>query len=239
MSGRSIAMWSGPRNISTAMMRAWENRADTQVIDEPFYAHFLHHTGLDHPMADQVIAQGETSWPAVVEHIRQVPAEGIFYQKHITTHWLEHYSTDWLDNLSHVFLIRDPAPVIASYTNKRASLIAADLGYQQQAALFDLVKTRTGAIPVVVESSRFLTDPETQLQTLCTALDVPFDNAMLNWPAGARATDGVWGEHWYDAVNQSTGFAPPRNSQPQLSDWQEEIADSCRPYYDVLLEHAV
>lgn len=221
------------------MMRAWENRSDTQVVDEPFYAHFLHHTKLDHPMADQVIKQGETNWRAVVERMSQVPAEGIFYQKHITTHWLEHYSVDWLDNLSHVFLIRNPAPVVASYALKRTTLTATDLGYQQQAVLFDLIETMSGAKPVVIDSHRFLADPGEQLRRLCDVLEITFEPAMLQWPAGSRVTDGVWGQHWYDAVNQSTGFGPPRVDTPALSDWQLEVENSCRPYYEALRVHAL
>ena len=201
-------MWSGPRNISTAMMRAWENRADTQVIDEPFYAHFLAHTGLDHPMRDAVIAHGNTDWRAVAEHLSTPPQTGIFYQKHITTHWLEHFSADWLAAMDHVFLIRRPEAVAASYANKRSSMTASDLGYYQQAFLFDHVKQSLGAPPLVVDSDRFLLDPAAQLQTLCARLNIPFDHHMLQWPAGSRSTDGLWGEHWYDAVNRSTCFKP-------------------------------
>ena len=232
-------MWSGPRNISTAMMRAWENRTDTQVIDEPFYSHFLHHTGLDHPMADAVISHGETDWRKIVQRISQVPEHGIVYQKQITTHWLEHYSVDWLDNLSHVFLIRDPAPVVASYASKRPALTASDLGYQQQAALFDLVSTKSADRPIVIDSHLFLQDPQAQLKQLCTMLQIPFQSSMLKWPSGSRQSDGIWGEHWYDAVNQSTGFGQPRTAPPQLTEHQQAIAALCQPYYDALKRFAI
>ena len=239
--GRCIAMWSGPRNLSTAMMRAWENRADTRVVDEPFYAHFLHATGLDHPMADAVVAAGETDWRAVVERLVAPPTSGYFYQKHITTHWLEHFDTGWLDALEHVFLIREPEPVVASYAAKRGAGTAADLGYPQQAALFDHVSASGGEAPPVIDGTRFLDDPEDQLRTLCARLDVPFDPAMLAWPAGPRASDGLWGAHWYDTVVRSTGFAAgPRTTRDvALSDAERRTADTCRPYYEALRRHAI
>lgn len=239
MSGRCIAMWSGPRNISTAMMRAWENRDDTVVVDEPFYAHYLHDTGLHHPMRDAVIASGETDWQTVVQSLVVAPDEGIFYQKHIATHWLPHFSTQWLDSLDHVFLIREPEPVVASYSIKRDKPTATDLGYQQQGYLFDLLHERNGTPPAVIDSRRFLADPRGQLQALCSRLAITFDENMLSWPAGARESDGVWGQHWYDAVNRSTGFAPPRSSSVVLDSHQQIIADDCQPYYEKLREYAV
>ena len=208
--GRCIAMWSGPRNLSTAMLRAWENRADTRVVDEPFYAHFLDATGLDHPMAAEVVAAGDTDWRRVAARLATPPARGIFYQKHITTHWQPYFTLDWLDTIEHAFLIREPEPVVASYAIKRGAMTASDLGYAQQGALFDAIAERRGEAPPVIDSRRFLADPEGQLRTLCARLGVAFDRAMLAWPAGRRDSDGVWGEHWYDAVIRSTGFGPPQ-----------------------------
>ena len=241
-SGRIVAMWSGPRNISTAMMRAWENRADTSVVDEPFYAHFLASTGLDHPMREDVIAAGETDWRDVVERIVAPPAPGrIHYQKHIATHWLEHFTTDWLGALDHAFLIREPEPVVASYAAKRGAPTPADLGYVQQAALFDHLAARSsGGPPPVVDSARFLADPEGQLRTLCERLGIAFDPAMLAWPPGARDSDGVWGAHWYDAVVRSTGFAAPRAPERvELDAAGRRVAQVCRPYYEALARHAI
>jgi len=240
--GRCIAMWSGPRNLSTAMMRAWENRADTCVVDEPFYAHFLHATGLDHPMREAVIAAGDTDWRRVVERLVTPPDTGLFYQKHITTHWQADFSIDWLSGLSHAFLIRAPEPVAASYARKRKGGTPADLGYPQQAALFDAVASMRGEPPPVIDGERFLRDPEGQLRTLCDRLDVAFDPAMLAWPAGPRDSDGVWGAHWYDAVNRSGGFAPPSTapeSADDLAPGQRRVAEACRPYYEALLHHAL
>lgn len=239
MNGLCLAMWSGPRNISTAMMRAWENRADTVVVDEPFYAHFLDHTGIDHPMREQIIAAGETDWRKIVDSLVMKPATGVYYQKHITTHWMEHFSVDWLEPLEHVFLIREPAPVVASYAIKRMALTATDLGYVQQAALFDQVTSIKGTAPLVIDSQRFLQDPAAHLQTVCDALAINFDPAMLSWPAGLRDSDGIWSEHWYDAVRQSTGFAPYQPKTVVLDTHQQRIADCCQPYYDAMKAFAI
>lgn len=221
------------------MMRSWGNRSDTIVVDEPFYAHFLHHTGLDHPMREQVIATGEIRWQVVAEQMQQRPDEGIFYQKHIATHWLEHFTHDWLYQLEHVFLIREPEPVVASYANKREAVTASDVGYAQQAALFDIVTQQQGSRPLVIDSKRFLADPSSQLKSICAALAIPFEPAMLSWPAGPQASDGVWGAHWYDAVNQSTGFSAARSMVPELDAHQRSIAQSCRPFYEAMAQYAL
>jgi len=232
-------MWSGPRNISTAMMRSWENRSDTEVVDEPFYAHFLNHTGLEHPMFETIIANGEIDAQKVVKCLSRKPQAGLFYQKHITTHWLEHYPTDWLSNLDHVFLIREPESVAASYAVKRGDLNASDLGYEQQIKLFQIIQQYKGAPPLVIDSKRFLNDPESHLRAICKALNISFEAAMLQWPMGSRLSDGIWGSHWYDAVNQSTGFNRPRKKVLTLNEEQQLIASNCRPYYEELLAFAL
>lgn len=239
MTGQCIAMWSGPRNISTAMMRAWENRTDTSVVDEPFYAHFLETTGIKHPLCERIVAEGETEWRKIAKQLTAQPSEGIFYQKHITTHWMNHFDYEWLDELEHVFLIREPEPVVASYAIKRINLTASDLGYSQQAELFDLIYRRTGRRPPVIDSRRFLLNPEIQLRALCNVLGIEFQANMLRWPAGSRASDGLWESHWYDAVKKSTGFGPSNTTQISLDEQQTDIAHNCRPYYDAMFEFAL
>lgn len=238
--GRCIAMWSGPRNISTAMMRAWENRADTIVIDEPFYAHYLEATGIQHPMASEIIAAGETDWRQVVKRITTSPATGVFYQKHIATHWMPYFDTSWLGKLDHVFLIRDPNAVVASYSNKREELTARDFGYAEQAMLFSLISDKQEKAPPVIDSARFLQDPASQLLSLCNALGLSFDEGMLSWPAGKRSSDGLWEAHWYDAVRKSTGFVSASDKPvPVLTAAQQDIADQCMPHYEALLKCAI
>ncbi len=236
-----IAAWSGPRNISTAMMRAWENRGDCAVSDEPLYAHYLQQTGLDHPGRGEVIAAGDTDWRRVVGALTTGPVpedRPLWYQKHMTHHLLPGMDTGWVHGLANVFLIRDPALVVASYVKSRASVVAEDIGLLQQAQLFDTVAQRLGRAPPVIDAERFLRDPAAQLQGLCSELGVDFSERMLAWPAGPRASDGVWAPHWYHAVWQSTGFEPWRERRVALAGDAALAAERCRPAYETLLRHA-
>ncbi|HUG25218.1 HAD family hydrolase [Piscinibacter sp.] len=235
-----IAAWSGPRNISTAMMRSWENRSDCAVSDEPLYAHYLQHTQLDHPGRDDVIAAGDTDWRRVVAALTTGPApdgRAVWYQKHMTHHLLPGMGVDWVHGLANVFLIRDPTLVVASYVKSRATVAAEDIGLLQQATLFDIVAQRLGHAPPVIDAERFLRDPQTQLKSLCKQLGVAFTERMLHWPAGPRASDGVWAPYWYEAVWKSTGFELPRERQVLLEGDAARAADACRPAYEMLLRH--
>jgi hypothetical protein len=237
-----IAAWSGPRNISTAMMRAWENRGDCAVSDEPLYAHYLQATQLDHPGRDEVIAAGDTDAARVVATLTTGPAPGgrpVWYQKHMTHHLLPGHDTGWVHGLHHVFLIRDPALVVASYVKSRASVVAEDIGLLQQAQLFDAVAQRLGQAPPVIDAERFLQAPEAQLRALCQRLGIAFTDRMLHWPAGPRASDGIWAPHWYDAVWASTGFEPWRDKRVPLLGDAARAADACRGAYEALLAHAM
>ena len=234
-----IAMWSGPRNISTAMMRAWENRPDTAVIDEPFYAHYLSATGSDHPGRDAVIAAYETDWRRVVDQITGPVPGGrrVFYQKHMTHHMLPGMDEDWLEGMANVFLIRDPGAVIASYARKRRSVTAGDIGIARQWQLFEAVRQRTGRPPPVIDAARVLADPAGVLARLCAILGLDFDARMLSWPAGPRPTDGIWARYWYHAVERSTGFQQAESVEPDLPPELQALADESRPIYEALLAH--
>lgn len=231
-----IAMWSGPRNISTAMMRAWENRADTAVIDEPFYAHYLLATGVDHPGRDEVLASQENDAAAVAAMLTGPIPDNlpIWYQKHMTQHMLPDMPLDWLDGVSNCFLIRHPAAVVASFTIQRPDAAAWELGFEQQARLFDHVCNRLGAAPPVIDASDVLKNPAGILGALCARLGIAFSPAMLEWPRGPRATDGVWAPHWYASVERSTGFAPYRDHEDRLSSFHRKLVDQCQPHYDRL-----
>ena len=231
-----IAMWSGPRNISTALMRAWENRADCTVWDEPLYGYYLAATGIPHPGADEVIAAQGSDAAAIIERcVGEVPGgRQIFYQKHMTLHLLPELPRDWLGRLSNCFLIREPEAVIASYSAVREEATLDDIGFVQQAELFDAVRAMTGTTPIVIDSREFLLDPDGMLRCLCDRLGVEFDRAMLHWPAGERDSDGVWGKYWYDSVWASTGFAPYRERSYDLAPRAAAIAAQARPYYEKL-----
>jgi hypothetical protein len=226
-----IAMWSGPRTVSTALMRAWENRPDTAVTDEPLYAFYLDRTGLDHPGRDQVIASQPTDWRVVLAGLARAPLPAgaeIGYAKHMTHHVLPEVDQGALAPFRHAHLIRDPRELLASYARVRAEPTVADLGLRQQAEIFE-----TFGGPVV-DSRDLLTDPEGILRALCRALAVPFDDRMLAWPAGPRDSDGVWAPYWYDSVLASTGFAPYRPPPVALPARLEPLAAQCQPYFDRL-----
>lgn len=237
--GLRIAMWSGPRNISTAMMRAWENREDTSVIDEPLYAHYLIETGVGHPGRDDVIAAQENDAAKVAAVLTGPIPDGktIWYQKHMTQHMLPDMPLGWLDQVSNCFLIREPERVAASFTIQRPDAAAWELGFEQQARVFDHVCDRLGHAPPVIDAADVLKDPRGTLGALCERLGIPFCERMLSWPPGPRASDGVWAPHWYAAVERSTGFAPYRPRHDKLSAFQQRLADACRPHYERLAAH--
>jgi hypothetical protein len=231
MSGARLAMWSGPRNISTALMRSWENRPDTRVVDEPLYAYYLQQTGLNHPVREEVIAAGEPDWERVVAELTApLPAGAVYYQKHMTHHLIPALPREWITELTNVLLIRDPAEVVASYVRSRADVVAEDIGLVQQTDLYDLLG---GDVPVI-DSADFLRDPAAYLGWLCEYAGVPFSDVMLSWPAGPRASDGVWAPYWYDTVLRSTGFEPYRRRRVELTPEGEEVVAATRPAYERL-----
>jgi hypothetical protein len=233
-----IAMWSGPRNISTAMMRSFENRPDCAVSDEPFYAAYLAQTGLDHPMREEVLAAQPQDWRAVADSLVTEDPAAVWYQKHMTHHMLPGFGLDWTARCRNAFLIREPAAVLASYVVKRAEVTLDDIGVVRQRELFEREADRLGHAPAVVDGADVLADPHGLLAALCAALAIPFDAAMLSWPAGRRDSDGVWAPAWYEAVERSTGFAAPeRAPRPPLTDALRRIADQARPHYEALARY--
>jgi sulfotransferase family protein len=232
-----LAVWSGPRNISTALMRSWENRPDTLVVDEPLYPHYLEVTGLDHPGRDEVIAAGETDWRTVVAALLgPVPAgTRVFYQKHMAHHLLDGIDRRWVADLTNVMLIRDPREVVASYVRSRADVTAEDLGLHQQVQLYDEL-VAAGTPPPVIDARDFLLAPEPYLRAMCRHVGVDFTSRMLAWPPGPRDSDGVWGRYWYDAVWASTGFAEYRPRTTHLDGPQSAVAEACLPLYERLHE---
>ncbi len=236
-----IAMWSGPRNLSTALMRAWASRADTAVVDEPLYAAYLAATGLAHPARAAVLASQPTDWQTVAGAlVGPVPGgRAVFYQKHMAHHLLPGVGRAWLGALRHAFLVREPAGMLASLARVTPGVTAADTGLPQQVALFDETAERLGHAPPVVDAADVLAGPPDVLAALCTALGVAFDPAMLAWPAGPHPADGVWAPHWYAAVRASTGFAAPgpATAPEDVPDAVRGVLDTCRPLYDHLSAH--
>ncbi len=233
-----IAVWSGPRNISTALMRAWENRPDCVVDDEPLYAAWLVASGTDHPGREQIIAAGQTDWRQVVDRLTgpNPDAAPLWYQKHMCHHLFDGMDWGWITELRNVFLVRRPESVLASYVRARRSdqVTAEDIGLPRQVELFDwLCQHQTP--PPVIDGDRFLAAPEAHLRALCRYLDVEFRPDMLSWPAGPRPSDGVWAPYWYGAVQASTGFMPPRPAVAALTPPAQTVADRCEPMYRRLM----
>ncbi|MFN0115445.1 MAG: HAD family hydrolase [Paracoccaceae bacterium] len=231
-----IAMWSGPRNLSTALMYAFAARGDCAVWDEPFYAAYLAATGIGHPMKDEVIAAGFRD-PARVSAacLGPIPdAKPLFYQKHMAVHMIPEFGRDFMKGLTNVFLIRHPARVVASYARKRESPTLADIGFVQQAGLFDLVAGWQGRAPLVLDSADIRANPWESLGKLCATLGTPFTDRMLRWPAGPKPYDGAWAPHWYNAVHASTGFDEPEGALPGLPPEAARLVEAALPYYDQL-----
>jgi len=233
-----IAMWSGPRNISTALMRSWGSRPDTVVCDEPLYAHYLKATGRAHPGRDAIIAHHDADWRSVVERlIGPVPGGGIFYQKHMAHHLLPGMDREWVLSLRNAFLIRDPAEMLPSLATVLPDPTLRDTGLEQQWMLFQRVHEATDQVPPIIDAKDVLLDPAGMLRALCAALDVPFRDAMLSWAPGPRATDGIWAKYWYDAVEQSTGFKPYEPKSEPVPDRLQALHATCQTYYQQLFAH--
>ena len=236
-----LAMWSGPRNLSTALMYSFAARGDCAVWDEPFYAAYLAATGFDHPMRDEVIAAGECD-PQAVARACIGPIPGglpLYYQKHMTLHMIPAFDRSFMRECVNVFLIRHPARVVASYSRQRTSVTLDDIGFTQQADLFDEVTAFDGRTPVVVDSSDIRADPGGVLARLCAAVGVEYTDRMTRWPAGGHPSDGVWAPHWYEAVHRSTGFDGAEGPLPTLTGAAAELVALAMPSYERLKAHAI
>lgn len=232
-----IAMWSGPRNISTAMMRSFENRPDTCVVDEPFYAYYLDRSGVQHPDNEAVIASQSTDWRIVADQICEAHvAQPVFYQKHMTHHMLDEVELEWTSKLTHCFLIRDPLYVVNSYSKKRETVNTEDIGIVRQLKLYEQISEITHQDIPILDSKDILANPRKALEILCQQMGIAFCEEMLAWPPGIRESDGVWARHWYHEVEKSTGFTPFTEPHIDISDQLMEIADTSRPSYLQLYE---
>lgn len=236
-------MWSGPRNISTAMMRSFENRPDTAVWDEPYYAASLKATGLDHPMRDEILTRDETDPTKVAARVLGPVPKGrsVFYQKHMSHHMRDGFDISWIDQVRNAFLIRRPESVLASYVVKWEAVSLEDIGLPKQVEIFERIADKTGKAPAVIEGNDVLANPRRTLSALCAAVGIPFMDEMLSWPAGRRDSDGVWAPHWYHAVEASTEFGPPRPDveRSTLPLHLAQIAEAATPFYEKLAKYRI
>jgi hypothetical protein len=237
-----IAMWSGPRNISTAMMRAWGNRPDTAVCDEPLYAYYLLATGhTDHPGYEETVRTHETEWRKVVRGLTgPIPGgKRIYYQKHMAHHVLPGMDMGWIDQLSNCFLIREPRETLLSLLEFLPAPKLEETGLPQQVKLFERIADVNGDAPPVVDSKDMLLNPARTLALLCSRLGVPFLKEMLSWPAGPRETDGAWAPYWYAKVYETTTFAPYKRRRGEIPDHMHRVLDECDALYQRLYQHRI
>ncbi len=234
-----INSWSGPRNVSTALMRSFAQRTDTRAVDEPLYGHYLLTTGAPHPGRDELIEELETDAGKVITHLILGACDrAVLFMKQMVHHLTPGLDLSFLDECVNVLLIRDPAEVISSLVNQLPQPTMRDVGLERQARLFRELKER-GQDPPVIDARQLLLHPESVLKQLCARIGLQWDAAMLSWPAGRRPEDGPWARYWYDNVERSTGFAlyQPKNRQVPVS--ARGLLDSCRVFYEELLRHAI
>ena len=231
-----IAMWSGPRNISSAMMRSFENRPDTTVTDEPFYAYYLEKTGAKHPLRKEIIQNSECNYDNIVTYLTgSIPdKKKIWYQKHMAHHILSDMDLHWTGNVTNCFLIRHPKEVILSYEERFPIDSVDQLGYKQLCLLFEYLVKETDARPPVLDSRDVLNHPREILKKLCDKIGISFMDQMLSWPAGRRESDGMWGQHWYKNVEHSTGFHKYQTKNKNIPDRLLSLYKECLSYFEIL-----
>jgi len=236
-----IGMWSGPRNISTALMRSFENRSDTIVIDEPFYASFLKYTGVKHPSYKKIIETYDSSWPNVAKTlIGEIPNnKNIWYQKLMTHHWVGNESLDWTQHIHNFFLIRNPKQVIISYSKIHNDITPELIGLPQQLYIFNYIMKKNNKTPIVISSEDVLNNPKLSLSTICDLLNIPFEEQMLHWPKGRRKSDGIWGQYWYKNVVKTTSFTKPIIQEQKIPDKFRKLLDECMYYYKQMEKYKI
>jgi len=241
MTSNFIAMWSGPRNISTALMRSFENRSDCFVSDEPFYSYFLYKTGLKHPLSNEVINSGLIHYDKIIKYITgPIPSsKNIWYQKHMAHHILEGENIDWIKNMKNCLLIRHPSDVILSYSKKNEINNIQQLGYLQQIEIYKMLTEELGIPPIIIDAQDLLVEPKKMLIEICEILRIKFDKKMLSWSQGSRKTDGIWGKHWYKQVEASTGFKPYIKTNRIISPKYQSLYDECIQYYEFLYQNRI
>jgi len=241
MTSKIIAMWSGPRNVSTALMRSFENRSDCFVSDEPFYSYFLYKTGLKHPLSDKIIKSGLIDYNKIIKYITgHTPfSKNIWYQKHMAHHILEGVNMDWIKNMANCLLIRHPSDVILSYSKKNEIDNIQQLGYLQQIKIYKMLTEETGVSPIIIDAQDLLKEPRKMLIEICKNLKIKFNDKMLSWPPGGRKTDGIWGKHWYKQVEVSTGFKPYLKTDRTIPLRYQNLNNECMKYYDFLFQNRI
>ncbi len=234
-----IYMWSGPRNLSTALMRSFENREDTEVYDEPFYAYYLNKTKLNHPMKKEIINNYPVSQAKIIKQITTIPDnKKIFYQKHMTHHIIKNTKLTWINKGHNCFLIRHPAKVINSYIKKNKLSNINDIGFKKQYEIFNKIKKNKFKY-VVINADNILINPNKTIKKLCKKLNINFSQRMLHWRKGKRNTDGIWSKVWYKNVEASTTFSKYKNENLSVPKKYFKIYIEALKYYEKMNEYTI
>jgi len=236
-----ISMWSGPRNLSTAIMRSFANRGDvTSVLDEPFYGAYLKKTNKNHPMMDEIIAAMDTSYKSVEHKCSVEKISGYSYHKHTSQHIFNYDCIDWVTDSINCFLLRDPDLVVSSFLKKWPDGKMEDFGFMQQHKMFNIISNKNGAPCPVIDSSSVLKNPEKVLKKLCFTLNIPWDSRMLKWENGIKDYDGIWAKHWYPSVMTSTGFVSEAFTERKILTGNAKLfSNKLRPYYDDMIKYII
>ena len=235
---KRIAMWSGPRNLSTALMRSFASRDDCEVLDEPFYASYLSATGYNHPMRADIIGSQKTNFDLIASICSTGKLkQKIQYQKHMAHHMLDKWDRSFVEKLTNVFLVRPPKKVVRSLGLKLHSFDVKQTGFIQQFEIFQFIVKKTGKIPTVISADDIRRAPEKALRALCNAINIEFIDSMLKWSQGPHPYDGIWGKHWYSSVNSTTGFVFDSEKKLDLSKDERHMVSLLQPFYKELEKH--
>ena len=232
-----VACWSGPRNISTALMRSWSSRKDTFVTDEPFYAYYLNETKLKHPMYKDIINSYSVKYDQVINYLLdEIPAnKKIWYQKHMAHHILDFKKIEWVSRCENCILLRNPKEVISSYAKKNTLNNVEELGYPQQYEIIKYLK-KINRSYIIIDSSELLKNPEKVLSTWCMKINLKFDKSMLQWKTGKHENDGIWWKTWYDNVIKTSGFQKYEKKDINIENKYDSIYNESMKYYSFLKE---
>ena len=233
-------MWSGPRSLSTALMRSFASRRDCSVIDEPFYAAYLKATGIAHPMRNLILDSYNTNPLEVAKNCLQGNSNvNIQYQKHMAHHMIPSFDNSFTHKICNAFLIRSPKKVVKSFGKKIDDFSLQDLGFVQQVELFSMIFDKTGIVPPVIDADDLLANPSAVLAALCSALEIDYYDEMLNWSTGTHSYDGVWGDYWYGSVNKSSGFLLSEGNDKKEFVPQTDLIDKAEPYFQTLNKYKI
>lgn len=234
-----LNVWSGPRNVSTALMYSFRQRPDTRVLDEPLYGHYLSHSDAEHPGSADIVAAMENDIDTVLRTVVLGPCDRpVLMLKQMAHHLIPTVPLGFLDECVNVLLIRDPAEVLTTIVRQLPTPTMRDIGIRRQVELYDEL-IRRGQEPAVLDARLLLEDPPAVLRELCARIGLPWDDAMLSWPAGPKPEDGVWAPHWYQNAHASTGFGTYAPKTDPLPDHVRDLADEAADLYLALLDRAI